>query len=68
MHMNVSQGIIKDVRITGDFFHIKDIEPVERALENTKHDEKAIRDVLQQFNLNEYFNNISEDDLVAVMF
>jgi lipoate-protein ligase A len=68
MHMNVSQGIIKDVRITGDFFHIKDIEPVERALENTKHDEKAIREVLQQFNLNEYFNNISEDDLVAVMF
>ncbi|GHA45445.1 lipoate--protein ligase [Salinimicrobium marinum] len=68
MHMNVSQGIIKDVRITGDFFHIKDIEPVERALENTKHEENAIREVLQQFNLKEYFNNISEDDLVAVMF
>lgn len=68
MNMNVSQGIIKDVKITGDFFHIKDIEPVERALENSKHEEQAIRKVLQKFDLEEYFNNISEDDLVAVMF
>ena len=68
MNMNVSNGVIKDVKITGDFFHIKDIEPVERALENTKHEEQAIRSVLQQFDLKEYFNNISENDLVAVMF
>ncbi len=68
MNMNVSQGIIKDVNITGDFFHIKDIEPVERALENSKHEEQAIREVLQKFDLKQYFNNISEDDLVAVMF
>lgn len=68
MNMNVSQGIITDVKITGDFFHIKEIEPVERALENTKHEEKAIRQVLKQFDLKEYFNNISEDDLLSVMF
>lgn len=68
MNMNVSKGIIKDVKITGDFFHVKDIEVIERALEKTRHEEKAIREVLEQFNLNEYFNNISEDDLVAIMF
>ncbi|HET8753588.1 MAG TPA: lipoate--protein ligase [Salinimicrobium sp.] len=68
MNMNVEKGIIKDVKIYGDFFHIKDIEPIEGALENTRHDEKAIRDVLQQFDLKEYFSNISEDDLVSIMF
>ena len=68
MHMNVSKGMITDVRIHGDFFHIKDIEIIERALENTRHDEVEIRKVLQQFNLKEYFNNVTEDDLVAIMF
>src|SRR5690554_4571126 len=51
MNMNVSKDIIQDVKITGDFFHIKDIEIIERALENTKHEEKAIREVLNQFDL-----------------
>ena len=68
MYMDVSKGMIKEVRIHGDFFHIKDIIPIEEALKNNKHEEKAIRDVLKQFNLKEYFSNITEDDLVAVMF
>lgn len=68
MNMNVSKGYISDVRITGDFFHIKDIEPIEKALENTRHEEKEIRRKLSQFDLTEYFSNISEDDLISVMF
>lgn len=68
MNMNVSKGIIQDVKITGDFFHIKDIEVIERALENTRHEEQAIRQVLNQFDLSQYFNKITQDDLLAIMF
>lgn len=68
MNMNVSKGIITDVRITGDFFHIKDIDVIERAFENKKHQETAIRKVLEEFDLKEYFNRITEDDLVSIMF
>lgn len=68
MNMNVSGGMITDVKIVGDFFHIKDIDPIERALENTKHEESEIRKVLQQFDLKEYFNEVTEDDLVSIMF
>lgn len=68
MHMNVSKGMITDVKIHGDFFHIKDIEPIEKALQNTKHEEAEIRKVLQQFNFNEYFNKVTEDDLIKIMF
>ena len=68
MNMNVSGGIITDVKIYGDFFHIKDIDPIERALENTKHEETEIRKVLKQFDLKEYFNEVTEDDLVSIMF
>ena len=68
MHMNVSKGIITDVRIHGDFFHIRDIEEIEKALENTRHQEEEIRKVLQQFKLENYFSNVTEDDLMAIMF
>lgn len=68
MNMNVSHGIISGVKITGDFFHIRDIKPIEKALENTKHEEEAIRTKLEPFNLKEYFDKITEDDLVSAMF
>lgn len=68
MNMNVSHGIIRDVKITGDFFHIRDIGPIEKALENTKHEEEEIRAKLEPFNLKDYFDKISEDDLISIMF
>ncbi len=68
MNMNVTNGIIQEVKITGDFFHLKDIGPIEQALKNTRHEEKMIREKLSQFNLKEYFSKITEDDLVAIMF
>ena len=52
----------------GDFFHIRDIAAIEKALENTKHEEKEIRKKLSKFNLEEYYSKIGEDDLVAIMF
>lgn len=68
MNMNVHKGYITDVKITGDFFHIKDITPVEKALENTRHEEEEIRKKLRQFNLQDYFRDVSEDDLISIMF
>lgn len=68
INMNVSDGKIKDIRITGDFFHIKDISPVEKALVNTKHQEEEIRKALGQFNLKNYFEKVTEDDLISLLF
>ena len=68
MHMNVSKGVISDVRIHGDFFNIRDISEIEEALKNTRHEEEEIRKVLQQFDLREYFNKVTKDDLVGIMF
>jgi len=68
MNMNVSQGLIQEVKIQGDFFHIRDISDIEKALQNTPHEEAQIRAVLGSFNLSDYFKDISEDDLLAAMF
>ena len=68
MNMNVSKGIIKAVKIQGDFFHIQDIADIEKALEETPHEESKIREVLSKFELENYFKDISADDLIAAMF
>lgn len=68
MNMNVKKGIIEEVKIQGDFFHVRDIAEIEEALADTPHEEQKIREVLSRFDLAQYFKGISADDLVAAMF
>ena len=68
MNMNVSKGIIQDIKILGDFFHIRDIEEIENALKGSPHEEGQIRSVLQKFQLENYFKDIKQEDLIAAMF
>lgn len=68
MHLDVQNGIIKHAKIYGDFFSVRDIEVIERAIENTDHDEKSIRKKLNEFNMPDYFANVTEDDLLTAMF
>ena len=68
MNMDVEKGIIKKVKIFGDFFNEKDISEIEEALVGTGHNEEAIRKVFSRFSIGEYFRNITDDDLVEAMF
>ncbi len=68
MNMNVKKGIIEEVKIHGDFFHVRDISEIEEALAETPHEEQKIREVLSRFDLAQYFKGVSADDLVAAMF
>ncbi len=68
IHLNVNKGIIKDVKIFGDFFNKYDIQVVENLLKQTPHNEQAIRKKLSQINFSEYFHNITVDEFVAGIF
>lgn len=68
MNLNVEDGIIKKAKFFGDFFHVHDIDEIERAVENVKHEEKSIREKLAQYDLSEYFSGITADDLIEAMF
>lgn len=68
MHIDAEQGIIKRIKIFGDFFNEKDISEIEYALIGTAHDEQAIRERLKDYNIDQYFHNITIDDLIEVMF
>ncbi|MEO8719473.1 MAG: lipoate--protein ligase [Ginsengibacter sp.] len=68
MNLNVEQGIIKKVKIYGDFFNEKDISEIEIALENIPHQEEKITEVFRRYEINKYFHGISEEDLLSAMF
>lgn len=68
MNLDVEEGVIKRIKIFGDFFNKKDISDVEVALINVAHDEVIIRRALSNFVINDYFHNITEDNLIEVMF
>ena len=68
MNLDVEKGLIKKVKIFGDFFNEKDITEIEEALEDVAHDESAIRQVLDNYVIGEYFRDITADDLVEALF
>ncbi|WP_339610562.1 lipoate--protein ligase [uncultured Planktosalinus sp.] len=68
VHLDVEKGIIKKAQITGDFFHIKDIAPIEEALVNLPHEEQAIKKAWSQFDMKHYFKDITTEELLSIMF
>lgn len=67
-NLNVEKGIIKEVRLFGDFFGKCDVSNIEKVLTGVKHSEEDIRKALSRFDINDYFANISVEDLISGMF
>lgn len=62
-------GLIKDVKLTGDFFGVKDIGDVERVLIGTRLDKKEISLSLAglPFGMGEYISGMSENDFAELL-
>lgn len=67
-HVNVNKGIIENIKLFGDFFGKRDVNDIEEALKGTKHSRDAVLEVLNKFNMNDYFANINLEDFVESMF
>lgn len=68
MNLQVEKGVIQASKIHGDFFNTRDIHEIETALQGIAHEENAIRQVLQQYTIGDYFHNMTEEDLITSMF
>ncbi len=62
------KGIIERVKFSGDFFTHRDITEIEEVLVGTPHEAGALKEKLEQFNIDDYFMNISMEDLINGMF
>lgn len=68
INMDVEQGMIKRVKIFGDYFHRLETEVIEKALSGIAHEEESILNVLQSYQLDDYFAGITMDELMKGMF
>jgi len=68
VNLEVKKGIILEAKIFGDFFGVKDVKEIEAALINLPHEQDQIRERLSQFNIDEYFHQITIDDLMSGLF
>lgn len=68
VNLNVEKGIIRDLKIFGDFFGEKDIKDLEDALVGIKHSEEHIKTILFEFPFDRYMTNITVENLIEVMF
>lgn len=67
-YLSVSNGIIRQAKLYGDFFGKYDISEIEQAISGIKHEESAIRQVLSSRNMDNYFSNININDFMSVLF
>lgn len=67
-NMDVKDGIINKLKITGDFFSYKNIEEIEEILIGTPHIKEKIEDVLRNTEFQEYFKNIDSDEFINGLF
>lgn len=63
-HLNVENGIIKDVGIHGDFFGTKDVEEITSLLKGVRHEKQSILDKLRNSNIGEFISGISNDEFI----
>jgi len=68
IHLDIDKGEIQGIKIYGDFFAKKDIEEVETFLIGKEHRPESILLALKSIPGSDYFNNISEEELVAAFF
>ena len=66
--MNVEKGIIRELKIVGDFTSLKDIVLLEQMLIGSIHDPETIRIRLSKINLSDYILGLENEELLVGMF
>lgn len=65
--MTVDRGIIKDIHFYGDFFGNGDITKLEGQLVGSKPEESVLRRLLQNNDLSDYINGMTDDEFIDLM-
>lgn len=68
INLFVDRGIIKEIKLHGDFFSHKDISEVESAFVGVAHSEEIIKAKLNEIKIEDYFMNIQAEELAAGFF
>lgn len=68
VRMTVTGGIIRNIRLFGDYFGVRDVGELEGALAGCRHDREAVAGVLAGHPVGDYLHNIRPEELTAALF
>lgn len=60
----ISAGKIKNIEIYGDYFGKKDSNEIKEKLLNQDYDSENIKNILNSFDLDQYFSGVDHDDVI----
>jgi lipoate---protein ligase len=63
----VKQGVIKKLVLNGDFFTRQPPDLLVAAFANCRHEPAALKEVLQQINVEDYLINITEEEFLCAL-
>lgn len=66
--LEVNNGIIENAKFYGDFFNKLDPAEIERALAGTMHNEQAIVEKLNGFEISDYFLKVTREEFISTLF
>ena len=66
LKLYVKDGIIKECKVYGDFFGMKDIADIEHLLTGKKFEENEIRSLLETVDVPQYFGGLSHGELMEL--
>ena len=68
LNLNVEKGLITDIKFYGDFFSLKEPSEFEQFFLQKKYESETIRQILEKVELNDYFRNVTIEEMMALFF
>jgi lipoate---protein ligase len=68
IHINVEKGIIRELKLHGDFTSFKNIHLLEKLLTGTIHDPETMRIRLSRVNVSDFIYGLGNEEFLAGMF
>lgn len=68
LHMNVEKGIIRELKMVGDFTSLKDVALLEQRLLGSIHDPETLRMRLSEIKVSDYISGLGNEELLVGMF
>ena len=67
-YFQIKKGSFTGIKFYGDFFSKLEVSDIENAFVGTLHTEADIKNTLSNFALDDYFKNITADEIVSLFF
>lgn len=66
-YANVDKSIIKEIKIYGDFFGVKDVSDIENLLIGARYDYQAVLERLADVNIEDYFVKMTKEEVAKAI-